>query len=173
MKASGKIIMGAALTVTTMSFVALVIIRDDIQAKFVTDENWKFRTINVGKFNRLEFSSNYHAEIVSGLDYEVEIATNDSTSDYPQVREADSTLYFTSKYADSTTAQKIINVRIKMPVLKSVLGRSGSEILIRNFQADSMIVSIEKGCALKGKDNVIKHLTFRAGDAQLEWTKSP
>jgi hypothetical protein len=172
MKASRKIILGAALTATTMSFIALVVIRDDIQAKFVKDENWKFKTIDISNFNRLEFSRNYKAEIVSGLDYEVEIAVSDSTNGYPQVKEADSTLYFSDDDADSTI-QRTVRVRIKMPVLKSLRGRSGSEILIRNFQADSMTVSIEKGCALKGTDNVIRHLTFRAGDARMEWTNSP
>jgi hypothetical protein len=66
-----------------------------------------------------------------------------------------------------------IRARITMPFLKSIRGSTGSEISIRNFQADSMTVHIEKGCVLKGKENVIKFLTFQVGDVPLEWRNNP
>jgi hypothetical protein len=169
MKTSQKIILGAGLMATTMIFTTMVIIRDDIQTLFVKDDNLSFKSIDVGAFDQLEFSKNYQADIRSGLDYIVEIAVQDSTRVHPELKLLDGTLYFSSHNADSL----IIKARITMPVLKSVWGSAGSEITIRNFKSDSMAVSIEKGCVLKGKGNVIKYLTFRSGDALMEWTNNP
>ena len=60
-----------------------------------------------------------------------------------------------------------------MPLLKMVRGRTRSQITVRNFQADSLMVSIEKDCIFKGRENTIKFLTLRSGDALVEWRNTP
>lgn len=172
MKTSQKIILVAIAMVTVLIFITMIIIRDDIQTLFVKDKDWDFKTIAVDKFDRLDFSANYQADVVSGLEYSVEIAVKDSTHVFPDVKAVDGTLYFSERDADSLVTNPMIKVRITMPLLKSVWGRTGSEITIRNFQSDSLTVSIEKGCKLKGKDNVINFLTFRTGDALVEWAQN-
>ncbi|MCD9019177.1 GIN domain-containing protein [Parachryseolinea silvisoli] len=173
MKTSQKIILVAVAMITILIVVIMIIVRDDIQLLFVKDKDWNFKTIAVDEFQRLDFSANYHAEVVSGLEYSVEIAVKDSTHVFPLVKEVDGTLYFSEPDADSLVTNPVIKVRITMPLLRSVWGRRGSEITIRNFQSDSLTVSIEKGCKLRGKDNTIRFLTFRTGDALVEWTNNP
>ncbi|MEJ7646076.1 MAG: hypothetical protein WKF87_15890 [Chryseolinea sp.] len=172
MKTSQKIILVATGITTVLIFTTMIIIRDDIQTLFFKDADWNFKTVALSKFDRLDFSANYEAEIVSGLQYSVEIAVQDSTRIFPDVKALDGTLYFSKPDADSLISNPIIKVRITMPLLKSVLGHTGSQITIRNFRSDSLTVNIEKGCVLKGKDNAIDFLTFRTGDALVEWTKS-
>lgn len=173
MKTSQKIILTATAIITILIFTMMILIRDDIETLFVKDDEWTFKSIAVDKFDRLEFSANYQADVVSGLAYSVEIAVKDSTRIFPEVKAVDGTLYFSDGDADSLITKPIIKARITMPLLKSVWGRTGSEITIRNFQSDSMTVRVEKGCVLKGKENVIKFLTFRAGDALVEWRNNP
>lgn len=173
MKTSQKIILGSAAIISLLIFIIMVIIRDDIQIQFVKEDEWKFKTVAVEKFDRLEFSANCQADVVSGLEYSVEIAVKDSSRIIPEVKQVDCTLYFSDRDADSLMTKPMIKVKIKMPLLKSVRGRTGSEIIVRNFQSDSLTVSIEKGCLFKGKENVIKFVTFQAGDALVEWTNNP
>jgi hypothetical protein len=173
MKTSQKIILVSVAMITILIFITMIIVRDDIQSLFVKDKEWNFKTIAVDKFHRLDFSANYHAEVVSGMEYSVEVAVKDSTRVFPLVKAVDGTLFFSGQVADSSISNPTIKVRITMPLLRSVWGRTGSEIRIRNFQSDSLTVSIEKGCKLKGKDNTIRFLTFQTGDALVEWTNNP
>lgn len=173
MKTSQKILLVVVAMITMLIFITMIIIRDDIQTLFVKDKDWNFKPITVGEFHRLDFSANYQAEVVSGMEYSVEIAVKDSTRIFADVRLVDGTLYFSERDADSLVTNPIIKVRITMPLLKSVWGRTGSEIIIRNFQSDSLTVSIEKGCKLKGIENAIRFLSFKTGDALVEWTNNP
>lgn len=172
MKTSQKIILAAATIITILIITTMIIIRDDIETLFVKDKEWNFKTIAIGNFDRLDFSANYEADVVSGLEYSVELAVKDSARVTPDVKAVDGTLYFATR-DDSLNTEPIIKVRITMPLLKMVLGRARSQITVRNFQADSLMVSIEKGCLFKGKENTIKFLTFRSGDALVEWTNNP
>jgi hypothetical protein len=173
MKTSQKIILAAATSITVLIIITMVIIRDDIQTLLVKDKEWNFKTIAFENFDRLDFSANYEADVVSGLEYSVELAVKDSTRVTPDVKAVDGTLYFSVRDSDSLRTEPIVKVRITMPLLKMVTGRTGSQITIRNFQADSLTVSIEKDCIFKGKENTIKFLTFRSGDALVEWMNNP
>lgn len=173
MKTSQKIILAAAIMITTLIITTMIIIRDDIQTLLVKDKKWNFKTIAIENFDRLDFSANYEADVVSGLAYSVELAVKDSSRVTPDVKVVDGTLYFAARDADSLSTEPTIKVRITMPLLKMVWGHKGSQITIRNFQSDSLTVSIEKDCIFKGKENTIKFLTFRSGDALVEWTNNP
>jgi hypothetical protein len=173
MKTSQKIILAAATSITILIITTMIIIRDDIETLFVKDKEWNFKTIDIGKFDRLDFSENYEAEVVSGLEYSVEVAVKDSSGVEPNVRAVDGTLYFAAPDADSLSTEPVIKVRITMPLLKEISGRKRSQITVRNFQADSLMVTIEKDCRFKGKENTIKFLTFRSADALVEWTNNP
>jgi hypothetical protein len=173
MKTSQKIILAAATVITVLIIITMIIIRDDIQTLFVKDKEWNFKTLAIGNFDRLDFSANYEADVVSGLEYSVELAVKDSLRVTPDVKAVDGTLYFAARSADSLSTEPIVKVRITMPLLKAVSGRKHSQITVRNFQADSLTVSIEKDCIFKGKQNEIKALTFRSGDALVEWTNNP
>ena len=173
MKTSQKIILAAATIITILIITTMIIIRDDIQMLFVEDKEWNFKTIAIENFDRLDFSANYEADVVSGLAYSVELAVKDSSGVMPDVKAVDGTLYFSARDSDSLRTETTIKVRITMPLLKMVWGRTGSQITIRNFQSDSLTVSIEKDCLFKGKENAIKFLTFRSGDALVEWTNNP
>jgi hypothetical protein len=173
MKASQKIILVVVAMITVLIFIIMIIVRDDIQLLFVQDKDWNFKSIAVEKFQRLDFAAGYHADVVSGMDYSVEVAVKDSARVFPLVKAVEGTLYFSEPDTDSLVTNPIIKVRITMPLLKSVWGRRGSEITLRNFQADSMTVSVEEGCKFRGKDNTIQYLTFRTGDALVEWIKNP
>jgi hypothetical protein len=173
MKTSQKIILITVAIITVLIFITMIIVRDDIQSLLVEDNDWNFKIISVDKFHELDFSANYHADVVSGMEYSVEVAVKDSTRVFPLVKVVDGTLYFSEPDVDSLVTKPIVKVRITMPLLRSVWGRRGSEITLRNFQSDSMTVSIEKGCKLKGKDNTIRFLTFRTGDALVEWINNP
>jgi len=173
MKTSQKIILASATIVTILIITTMIIIRDDIQTLLVKDKEWNFKRIAIENFDGLDFSANYEAEVVSGLAYSVELAVKDSGHVTPDVRAVDGTLYFSARDSDSSRTETNIKVRITMPLLKSVWARTGSQITIRNFRSDSLMVSIEKDCMFKGKENAIKFLTFRSGDALVEWTNNP
>jgi len=159
--------------ITILIVSTMIIIRDDIQTLLVKEKEWNFRTIATGDFYQLDFSANYEAEVVSGLEYSVELAVKDSSRVTPDIKAVDGTLYFASRDADPLSTEPMIKVRITMPLLKMVWGRSHSEITVRNFQADSLTVSIEKDCIFKGRENTITFLTFRSGDALVEWRNTP
>jgi hypothetical protein len=173
MKTSQRILLAVTAILSILIFTTMILIRDDIETQFVKDDGWNFKSIAVDQFDRLEFGANYQADIVSGMEYSVEIAVNDSVHVVPAVNAIGGTLYFSSRVADSLITKPAIRTRITMPFLKSLRGSTGSEISIRNFQADSMTVRIEKGCVLKGKENAIKFLTFQVGDVLLDWRNNP
>ena len=113
MKTSQKIILAAATIITILIITTMIIIRDDIQMLFVEDKQWNFKMIAIENFDRLDFSANYEAEVVSGLAYSVELAVKDSSRVTPDLKEVDGTLYFAARDSDSLRTETTIKARIQ------------------------------------------------------------
>jgi hypothetical protein len=175
MKTSQKIILIAALIITSLMIVSMVVIRDDIQTIF----NQKaladaFEQIPVEKFESVDFSANWSVVIRQGTEHKLEISSNDKSSFQPVIKNIDGTLYFAMDTTQLKESTGKLRAKITAPTLKAISSVSGTQIHLSNFQSDSLTVSIEDGCVFTGTDNTIKHLSFKSsGDARIQLNETP
>ena len=174
MKTSRKILLAVAGFILVLFFITIMLLRNGVQSlQQKADLKHKYKAMSVKDFEKLDFSSHWFVRIRQGKTCKIESTADKNTLLKPTLENINGTLYFKI----DTTAEKenadSIYVRITMPSLKEIKAVNGTEILIENFQADSLSVILENGCVFKGVNNTIRHVSFiTSGENLLNITKT-
>ena len=132
-----------------------------------SDLKMPFSVADVGEFYNLDFSSNWIVNIRQGRQHEVEVA-KDGTF-VPEVENIQGTLYFK---IDSTTysGEGNLYARITTPDIKKIKATGTTQIELKNFQSDSLMVILEDQGIFKSDKNTIKHVFYQtSGEASIEF----
>jgi len=174
MKTSKKILLFVAGFIIVLLILYVGVLHKTVQTIRSTDESKHHRkTLSVNNFEKLDLSSRLIVRIKQGKDCEVEIITDKNSLLKPSVENINGTLHCT---IDSTLEKEdtgSIQLRITMPLIQEIKATQGPEIYLANFQADSLRVILENGCAFTGKNNTIKQVSFKtSGDNRLQITST-
>lgn len=174
MKTSKKILLSVAVLIIVLLIVFVAILRDTVQSiQLRTEIIRNYKTVAVGDFERLDFTSHWIVRIKQGRECKVEL-----TADYDSIfrgalENKNGTLYFNVDSVMEKDHTDSIYVRITMPSLQEIKAVRGTKIHLESFQSDSLRVMLENGCEFTGNNNTIKHASFKtSGDAALQITST-
>ena len=171
MKTSKKILLFVAGFIIVLLIIYAVILRNTVQSMHSkTEVKLDYKTVSVDNFEKLDFSSPMIVRIKQGRDCKVEYNVIEDSMLIPEYENINGTLYFK---VDSTEKAGSLHVRITMPSLQAIKAARGTEIQLENFQSDSVSIVLENGCVFKGKNNSLKHVSFKtSGDNRLQFTST-
>jgi hypothetical protein len=171
MKTSKKILLYVAGFILVLLIIYVEILRNTVQSvRSKTEIKNNYRTVSVGDFEKLDFSSHMNVRIRQGKDCKVEYNAEKDSVLKPICQNINGTLYIK---ADSSEKAVSIQLRIIMPSLLALKAAQGTEIHLENFASDSLSVILENGCAFTGNVSKIRHTSFKtSGDAMLNITNS-
>jgi hypothetical protein len=174
MKTSKKILLLVAGSIIVSLVIYVVILRNAVQSKqSKAGLMHEYKTVSVDNFDKLDFSSHMIVRIKQGKDCEVEIITDKESILKPSVENINGTLHCMIDSIPEKENTGNIELRITMPLLQEIKATEGTEIHLTNFQADSLTVILENGCAFSGKNNTLKHVSFQtSGDNRLQITST-
>gem|GEM_PF-1296872 len=163
MKLSHKLLLGVAVGVVALLSTSIVTLRNHIDRVFSgTPEEKLFRVIPVEEFETADFSANWDVTIKQGTEYKLEVAVRDGNSYQPVIKNINGILYLSVDTVQSAGTNERIRARLTTPVLRALRSVRGTQVHLRNFQADSLIVSIEEGGLFNGVDNSIQNISFQS-----------
>lgn len=174
MKTSKKILLFIAGFIIVLLIIYVGILHKTVQTiRSVDESKHQHKTLSVSSFEKLDLSSRLIVRIKQGKDCEVEIITDKNSLIKPSLENIDGTLHCmidsTSVKADTGSIQ----LRITMPLLQEIKAKQGTVIYLANFQADSLRVILENGCAFTGKNNTIKQVSIKtSGDNRVQITST-
>ena len=173
MKTSKKIlIIGLGLFIALMA-ISLFILRNDLQSSVEKNKSKnKFKSIAVGNFKNLDFSSNWDVYISTGIAYKVELKTQEATSLKSKLENIGGTLYFKIDSIPENKKDSILGARITVPSLRAIKITGNTKIHLESFQSDSLNVIMENNSKLTGYNNNFKYFFLKtSGKASCQFTK--
>jgi hypothetical protein len=174
MRTSKKILLAIAGFLIVLLIVFLMILRNSIQSIHSKAElKYKYKTVTVGNFEKLDFSSHWIVRIRQGKECKVELAVKGDSLMKPGLENSNGTLYFTVDSIFVKENTDSLRVRITMPSLKAIKAVRGTEIHLANFNSDSLHVILENGCIFIGDNNNIRYVSLKtSGDNRLQFIKT-
>lgn len=172
MKTSKKILLFTAGLIIVLLMIYVGIFHKTVQTLHLTDElKHQHKTVSVANFEKLNLSSRLIVKIKQGKDCEVEIITDKNSLMKPDIENIDGTLHCSIDSTLENENSGNIQLRITMPLLQEIKAKHGTEIVLENFQADSLRIILENACVFRGKNNTLKSVSFNtSGDTRLELT---
>ena len=174
MKTSKKMLLFIAGFIIVLLIIFVVILRNNVQStRSGIEVQWIYKTLSVGNFEKLDFSSHMIVRIKQGKECKVEYTAEMDSVLKPVFKSINGTLYL--KVDSIIKAEKAGSMRVKitMPSLLGIKATGGTEIQLDNFQTDSVSVILENGCVFKGKNNSLKLVSIKtSGDALLQFTNT-
>ncbi len=168
MKTSKKLLITTLGVFIAMLVTGLTILRGDL--KIILSElnaEYDFRQLELGEFDKLDFSENWNVRILAGRDYAVQIVSGKGNED-TRVINQDRKLFFTSRSQEPTL------VRITLPTLREIKAIGNTAIHIQDYKTDSLMVILEDSSLFVGKENVFTHVRYKvSGNATVELIDDP
>jgi hypothetical protein len=159
MQPSKKLLLTIAALLLILLITALSVLRKDMQVLLAEAGLInKYKTLQVGNFEALDFPANWNVRIRPGREYKVELPADDYSELESGVEKSNDTLYF--RYAGASDSSRSIDVRITSPSLRSIKAAPGTRIYLQNFRTDSLWVSLGDSGSFISKNNHIVDLNL-------------
>jgi hypothetical protein len=173
MKTGNKILFTIAVLILVAIMIGLMTVRKDLQL-MVSKERLqnKYKTMKVGNFDKLDFSSNWDVKIFQGKEFQVKIKIDEAAVLKPMLENIAGTLYLKAEAISGKEYTGSLLAKITVPSLKMIKAVQGTKIQLENFQSDSLNILLENAGAFTGKNNDFKNISFKiAGDTRLQFMK--
>ena len=171
MKSSKKVLLGTVILIIAGGIVGLMFMRNHARWWLrKTEAESGFRTMEAGTFERLYFSEHWSVDIRQGNEYKVQVAVNDQPALNPWLENVAGTLYF--KTDTSVINSGNVRAKVEVPDLQVIKAVRGTQILLRDFQSDSIRLELENGCVFTGRNNKFTYMGFTtSGDVSVQLTE--